>query len=86
MTLMRTWPLQDARNHLRDVFDSAVTDGPQRITRHGKQAVVVVSEDEWNRRTGAGKSFGEWLAASPLSSDDLPPRRTSKDVRRVLFG
>jgi prevent-host-death family protein len=40
---VRTWQLQEAHNHLRDVTDRALDQGPQRITRHGKQAVVVVS-------------------------------------------
>jgi prevent-host-death family protein len=82
---MRTWPLQEARNHLRDVIDSALDQGPQRITRHGKQAVVVVSEDEWNRRTGEKPSFGELLAQSPFTSEDRPPRRPASAIRRDLF-
>lgn len=39
---MQTWPLQEVRNHLRTVIDRALDQGPQRITRHGKQAVIVV--------------------------------------------
>lgn len=82
---MRTWPLQEARSHLRDVIDSALTQGPQRITRHGKQAVVVVSEEEWERRPGSGRSFGELLAACPLDAKDLPPRRPARAIRRKMF-
>jgi prevent-host-death family protein len=83
---MRTWPLQEARGHLRDVIDSALDVGPQRITRHGKQAVIVVSEAEWNRRTGAARNFGDLLAESPLTSDVRPPRRPAAAIRRELFG
>ena len=82
---MRTWPLQEARARLRDVVDSALEQGPQRITRYGKQAVVVVSEEEWNRRAGPRRSFGELLADSPLSSEDLPPRRPARVIRRNMF-
>jgi prevent-host-death family protein len=82
---MRTWPLQEARGHLRDVIDSALDQGPQRITRHGKQAVIVVSEAEWNRRTGAARPFGDLLAESPLTSDVRPPRRPAAAIRRELF-
>jgi prevent-host-death family protein len=83
---MRTWPLQEARNHLREVIDSALDQGPQRITRHGKQAVVIVSEDEWNRRTVGARSFGDLLADSPLTADDRPPRRAASAIRRDQFG
>ena len=87
---MRTWPLQEARGHLRDVIDSALEQGPQRITRHGKQAVIVVSEEEWNRRVNhdksPGKSFGDLLAESPLTSDARRPKRPARAIRRDLFG
>jgi len=63
---MRTWPLQEARTRFRDLVDSALDEGPQRITRHGKQAVVVVSEEEWDRRLGSRPSFGDLLTACPL--------------------
>lgn len=72
---MKTWPLQEARTQFRALVDSALTQGPQRITRHGKQAVVLVSEDEWNRLAAPKRSFGELLAACPLRPEDLPARR-----------
>jgi len=82
---MRTWPLQDARNHLRDVIDGALLQGPQRITRHGKQAVIIVSEEEWNRVAAPRRSFGDLLADSPLHQDDLPSRRPARALRQALF-
>lgn len=82
---MRTWPLQEARAHLRDVVDNALTEGPQRITRHGKQAVIVVSEEEWERRPGSGRSFGELLVSCPASADDLPSHRPARVIRRRMF-
>ncbi len=80
---MRTWPLQEARTHFRDLVDSALDEGPQRITRHGKQAVVVVSEEEWDRRVQPRRSFGDLLADTPLTAEDLPPRRPARIVRKT---
>ena len=40
---MRTWQLQEAKNHLNEVVRNAISDGPQNITLHGKPAAVVVS-------------------------------------------
>lgn len=82
---MRSWPLQEARAHLREVIDGALETGPQRITRHGKQAVIVIAEAEWDRRSAARRSFGELLADSPLSASDLPPRRPARASRRDAF-
>jgi len=81
---MRTWPLEEARAHLRDVIDNALTQRPQRITRHGKQAVVVVSEKEWEGPR-PGRSFGELLADCPLHTGDLPARRPAQAIRRGMF-
>ena len=78
---MRTWPLQEARTHLRDVVDAAIQQGPQRITRHGRDAVVVVSEDKWNRRNEDKPSFGALLADTPFTSRERPPRRTAAAIR-----
>ncbi len=83
---MRTWPLQEARAHLRDVVDGALEQGPQRITRHGEQSVIVVSEEEWSRHVGSHRSFGELLADCPLAPEDLPPRRPARAVPRNMFG
>lgn len=83
---MRSWPLQEARTHLRDVVDGALNQGPQRITRHGKQAVIVVSEDEWNRRAEVPRSFGDLLADCPLEAADLPPRTPGRVAARDIFG
>jgi antitoxin Phd len=82
---MRTWPLQEARTHLRDVVDGALQKGPQRITRHGKDAVIVVSEAVWARHNGDKPSFGALLAESPFASADRPPRKTAAAIRRALF-
>jgi prevent-host-death family protein len=80
---MRTWPLQEARNRFRELVDSALDEGPQRITRHGKQAVVVVAESEWDRRAGPTKRFGDLLADCPLATEDLPPRRPARIARKT---
>ena len=42
----REWQLQEAKNRLSQVVDSALHDGPQTITLRGKPAAVVVSFDE----------------------------------------
>jgi prevent-host-death family protein len=82
---MRNWRLQEARDRFKDLFDHAREEGPQRVTRHGKQAVVVVSEEDWKRITSNIPSFGRLLAACPLGNDELPPRRKSRVVRDGTF-
>jgi antitoxin Phd len=82
---VRNWQLQEARSRFKSLFDEALDHGPQRVTRHGKQAVVVVSEEEWNRVTKNVPSFGKLLASCPLSDEDVAPRRPLRAVRDRTF-
>ena len=59
---MRTYPLHEARAEFSRLFDRALAGEPQRVTRHGKEAVVIVSESEWNRRPRSASTLGELLA------------------------
>lgn len=43
------WKLQDAKNKFSEVVDAARRFGPQRVTRRGKPAVVIVDADEFDR-------------------------------------
>ena len=48
---MRTWQLQEARSRFSELVSAALARGPQRVTRHGKAAVIVVSEAHWEEVT-----------------------------------
>jgi prevent-host-death family protein len=48
--MARRWQLQEAKNRLSEVVDLALTEGPQPVTRHGKEVVVIVSKVEFDRR------------------------------------
>jgi prevent-host-death family protein len=45
------WKLQDAKAHFSQVVREARTQGPQRVTVHGKDAVVVLSAEDYARLT-----------------------------------
>jgi prevent-host-death family protein len=51
--MARSWQLQEAKNRLSEVVDLALEEGPQTVTRHGKEVAVIVSTDEFNRRRRA---------------------------------
>jgi len=42
-----TWKLQDAKARFSELVRKAQTEGPQHVTVHGKEAVVVVSASEY---------------------------------------
>jgi prevent-host-death family protein len=67
------WQLQDAKARFSEVFQLARSRGPQRITRHGKEAVMVVPAEEFERLSGRSRQGGlvEFFAKSPLASSAL---------------
>ena len=46
---MTDWPVQDAKNRFSALVDAALAGAPQRVTRRGRPAVVVLAVDEYER-------------------------------------
>jgi len=63
------WRLQDAKARFSEVVKRAREHGPQRVTLHGKDAVVIVSAESYDRgrERHTGRRLVEALAASPLA-------------------
>jgi prevent-host-death family protein len=77
-----TWTLAGAKARLSEVVDRAQV-GPQTITRNGKPSAVIVSAEEWARKTARKGTLAEFLLASPLRGADLEldrQRDTPRDV------
>ena len=66
---MTEWKLQDAKNRFSAVVRQAIAGFPQRVTRHGKPAVVVVAVDEYDRlrqlEEASAPTLAELLLAIP---------------------
>ncbi len=75
------WRLQDAKAQFSELVRRAREKGPQRVTVHGKDAVVIVDADEWDRlkKPVSGRDLVEALANSPLR--DVPIERVSVKSR-----
>ncbi len=80
------WQMQTARARFSEVFRRARQDGPQRVTRHGKEAVIILSEERYEklRATRRPKSgLATLLGDSPLCGLDLEPDRP-RDYGRAV--
>ena len=77
------WRLQDAKARFSELVRMAHSDGPQHVTLHGRDAVVVVDADEFRRLEGArtGQLLIDALQASP--HPEIEPRRSAMPVRAV---
>ena len=77
------WPVAEAKARLSEVIDRALKQGPQAITRNGRPAVVVVSSEEWARRTARKGTLAEFFAASPLPGSGIEIERPQGGARKV---
>lgn len=69
-----TWTLAGAKARLSELVDRAQA-GPQTITRNGKPSAVIVSAEEWARKTVRKGTLAEFLLTSPLRGADLELER-----------
>lgn len=77
-----TWAVAEAKAKFAEVLDQA-RGAPQTITRNGRRAAVVVSAEEWDRRTARAGTLADFFAASPLRDSGLKVER-SKDGPRDI--
>ena len=79
------WRLQDAKARFSEVVREAQQRGPQRVTLHGKDAVVIVGADEFDRlqRPVSGRDIVEALAASPLAEVNFERLTIKSQVRDI---
>jgi prevent-host-death family protein len=77
------WTVAEAKAKLSEVIERARSEGPQLVTRHGRAAAVVVSAEEWERKTAREGSLAEFFAASPLRGARLRVRRAKDRARPV---
>jgi prevent-host-death family protein len=60
-----TWRLQQAKQRLSEVVDRAIEEGPQVVTRHGKEVAVVVGMEDYKRLAALRPDFKRFLLEAP---------------------
>jgi len=77
------WQLQEAKNRLSEVVKKAREDGPQIITVHGTEAVVVVGADQYRKLSRRKSTLVDFFRRSPLVGIDLDIARAEDTGRDV---
>ena len=79
------WLLQDAKARFSELVRKVRSEGPQHVTVHGRDEVVVIAAEEFRRLTGSatGEALIEAMRASPHQEIDLEPSRGRMPVRDV---
>jgi prevent-host-death family protein len=81
--LSQTWTVAEAKAKFSELIERARSRGPQTITRNGRSAAVLVSAEEWERKTKRSGNLAEFLAASPLRASGLVIDRSKDKPRDV---
>ena len=77
------WPVAEAKARFSELLDRVATEGPQVISKHGKDVAVVVGVDQWRRRSERTESLVEFFASSPLRDSGIEIDRVSVEPRDV---
>lgn len=79
------WLLQDAKARFSELVRKVRSEGPQHVTVHGRDEVVVIAAEDFRRLTGGatGLALIEAMQASPYREVDLEPSRGPLPVRDV---
>jgi antitoxin Phd len=80
------WQLQVAKARFSELFRRARSEGPQLITRQGKECVVLISDEQYERLVGKAhqpKNLLQFFRESPLVGVDLDLERDKDEGRDI---
>jgi len=69
------WQLQEAKNKFSKLVEKAQHEGPQFVTKHGKEAVVVLSVEEYKKIIKPKSNLFQFIQKSPLSKTLISTER-----------
>jgi len=79
---MAKWQVQEAKAKFSELMDKAEHEGPQIVTRHGEERVVVLSIEDYENMEPRKKSLKELLLGGP-KFDDLEIEREPDFGREI---
>jgi prevent-host-death family protein len=81
-----SWQIQTAKARFSEVFRRARTEGPQLITRQGKEGVVMISDEQYQQLVGKShqpKSIVQFFRDSPFVGIELNLERDKDEGRDI---
>lgn len=81
------WLLQDAKARFSELVRKVQSEGPQHVTVHGRDEVVVIAAAEFRRLKGSatGQALIDAMQASPHRDINIEPNRGPLPVREVFL-
>jgi len=78
-----TWQLQDAKSKFSQLVENAMSNEPQFVTKHGNNAVVILSFEDYKRITKPKINLVTFLRNSPLANIELDISRNREFPRDI---
>lgn len=88
INLKGAWQLQVAKARFSELFRLVRTKGPQWVTRQGKEAVVILSSEQFERlirKNTGSQSLVDFFAKSPLSGAEIKFQRDADHGRSIAL-
>ena len=77
------WQLQEAKNKFSNLVDKAHHDGPQVVTKHGKESVVIIAIEDYQKLNKPKSDLVTFFKKSPLSGICLDLSRDKSSSRNI---
>ena len=79
------WLLQDAKARFSELVRKVRSEGPQHVTVHGRDEVVIIAAEEFRRLMGnvTGDALIKAMQASPYRDVNIEPKREPMPVREI---
>ncbi len=78
-----TWQLQEAKSKFSQLVENAMRNEPQFVTRHGNNAVVVISFEDYKKIVKPKTDLVTFLRNSPFMEAELDNSRNKDFPREV---
>ncbi len=75
--MSKRWPVQDAKSRFSELLDTALSEGPQIVTKRGVETAVLLPIEQWRRLERMTRpDLKDLLLAPEARTEDLtPPNR-----------
>ena len=77
------WTVAEAKAKFSELINKAQSEGPQKITKHGRTTAVIVAAKEWERKARRKGNLAEFLTTSPLRGSGLKLRRLPVRLHKI---
>lgn len=81
---MTQWQVQEAKTRLSEVMERARREGPQAITRHGRERAVLLSVEDYRALAAQRPDFKAYLLGGPKVERFTIRRRRDTGRRTAL--